>query len=113
MTAPARLKLDDFNSIPAKLNGTVTQAKRKGQARLRLIHPDDVQVQDTHWLVKHFLPVGSLALLTGDGGTGKGTYACTLAAAITRGQMDHISEPCAVLFCGDEDSLGRTLKPRL
>jgi hypothetical protein len=27
--------------------------------------------------------------------------------------MDYIADPRMVLFCGDEDSLGRTLKPRL
>jgi hypothetical protein len=51
-----RVTLDDFNTIPAKLNGSITQGK-KG-SRFKLIHPDDVAVQDTHWLVKHFLPVG-------------------------------------------------------
>src|SRR5437870_13497233 len=96
MTVPARVKLDDFNSIPAKLNGTVTQTKRRGEARLRLIHPDDVQVQDTHWLVKPFLPVVWLALLTADGAAGTGTYACTLAAAMTLGQVGHITAPCDV-----------------
>jgi hypothetical protein len=103
-----RVALKDLNTVP-KRNG----AKPEHGPKLTLIHPDEVEIQDTHWLIKHFLPVGSLALLTGDGGTGKGTYACTLAAAITRGQMDYLNEPRMVLFCGEEDSLGRTLKPRL
>ena len=68
------------------------------------------------------IPADNITLLVGDGGIGKGFFACHLAAAVTNGGYcilddvkEHIPErqPGRVLFINAEDSFSRITKRRL
>lgn len=68
------------------------------------------------------IPADNITLLVGDGGIGKGFFACHLAAAVTNGSYcilddvkEHIPErqPGRVLFINAEDSFSRITKRRL
>jgi hypothetical protein len=52
-------------------------------ARMRLIHPRDVALSPTSWIMRHRIPRNELTLFDGDGGVGKTTVAMTLLAALT------------------------------
>lgn len=56
------------------------------------------------WLIKHWLPAGRLAMLTGEGGAGKSRLALQLAAALAAGETDWINgndELCRVEAPGE------------
>src|SRR5262249_39371673 len=78
---------------------------------------DTVQPERVDWLWKPYLPLGKLALLEGDPGTGKSTLTATLAAHVTTGrpfpgEAGTDREPCNVLFLQSEDGLADTALPR-
>jgi hypothetical protein len=89
----------------------------KSAASLELIGMDSIQEEKVDWLWKGYLPKGKLTLLSGDGGEGKSTITCSLAATITTaGEWpDHSRCEHAgfVLFWSSEDDPGDTIKPRL
>jgi hypothetical protein len=78
---------------------------------------DAVQPERVDWLWKPYLPLGKLALLEGDPGTGKSTLTAMLAAHVTTGrpfpgEADPDREPRNVLFLQCEDGLADTALPR-
>jgi RecA-family ATPase len=79
----------------------------------------DVQERDAVWLVEDYLPAGEICLLAGDGGVGKTSIWCDLAAALTVGKASLLDEPGTrrepkrVAVCTTEDSLAVVIKKRL
>lgn len=91
---------------------------------------EDVEEKDPEWLVPGYLAKNVINILAGDGGTGKSTMWCNLAAAISKGEaslLDWANEdpdddfgapaldrdPQNVLFFSSEDSVEMVLKRRL
>jgi len=87
-----------------------------------LVNISDVEEKEAQWLVTQYIPRGQVTVLAGDGGSGKTTIWCGLAAAVSTGGkmffepvIDDFAkrEPGRVLFFSAEDSLEYTLKARL
>lgn len=81
---------------------------------VRLIN---VAVQPNRFLWWPYLPEGEAVILAGPGGVGKGLTAGDWAARVTRGKRWPLSKERAstgeVLWVEEEDSVGKTLRPRL
>lgn len=90
-----------------------------------LISLSDVEEKEVEWLVWEYMPKGQINIFAGDGGSGKTTLWCGLAAAVSNGtkvffEADNLNEnpfverePQKVMFFSSEDSLEYTLKARL
>ncbi len=87
-----------------------------------LISMDCVQEKEAEWLISGYIPKGNITILAGDGGSGKTTTWCGIAAAVSAGTKvffdtvpDEFAkhEPQKVLFLSSEDSIEYTLKARL
>ena len=80
---------------------------------------DEFEEQEASWLVKDWLPEGQITLLAADGGVGKTTLWCDIAAAISSGKQcildkeSCIREPGMVLIFTTEDSVSKMLKKKL
>lgn len=81
-----------------------------------------IQEKEAEWLVSGYIPKGQINILAGDGGSGKTTAWCGIAAAVSSGNKVFFepvpedfakTEPQRVLFFSSEDSLEYTLKARL
>lgn len=78
--------------------------------------------KEPEWLITDYIPRYQITSLAGDGGSGKTTVWCALAAAVSSGQrtflepewaMPFSGEPGLVMFFSGEDSAAYTLKRRL
>ncbi len=90
-----------------------------------LISLSDVEEKEAEWLVWEYMPKGQINIFAGDGGSGKTTSWCGLAAAVSNGtkvffEAENLNEnpfverePQKVIFFSSEDSLEYTLKARL
>lgn len=90
-----------------------------------LISLSDVEEKEAEWLVWEYMPKGQINIFAGDGGSGKTTSWCGLAAAVSNDTKVFFEaedpnenpfverEPQKVLFFSSEDSLEYTLKARL
>ena len=103
-----------------------------------LVSLSEVEEKEAEWLVWQYMPKGQINIFAGDGGSGKTTLWCGLAAAVSNGtkvffeadnpyenpfeereaQKDHFlcfsfEEREKVIFFSSEDSLEYTLKARL
>lgn len=102
----------------------------KGKARplkgnnLNVITMDEAEEKDPEWLIDKYMPKNQITSLAGDGGCGKTTVWCAIAAAVSNGSLsfmqegEHIpfptdGEPQKVMFFSAEDSYEYTLKRRL
>jgi hypothetical protein len=77
---------------------------------------DEFQPKVVSWLWPRRVPFGAISLLSGDPGIGKSTLAATIAAAVSSGLPlpgSAFTERGAVLILEAEDSVERTLIPRL
>lgn len=74
---------------------------------------------EAKWLVEDLIPAGQITILASDGGVGKTTLACSLAAAISSGTRcildptDVAREPQKVLLLNAEDSIRAKLAKKL
>ena len=79
---------------------------------------------EPEWLIPGYIPKQQITTLSGDGGTGKSTTACAIAAAVSSGGFCFLTsqleqrvsvpnKPGKVLFLSSEDSFSYTLKRRL
>lgn len=87
-----------------------------------LLSLDEVEEKEIAWLVPGYLPRGQVCIMAGDGGTGKTTVWCSLAAAISAGKKVFFDQtpdefakekPQKVLFFSSEDSVEFVLRARL
>lgn len=98
----------------ARAAGTVVfDPWAQGRRRLSEFEPERVE-----WLWQGRIPMGKLAILEGDPGTGKSTLTLDLAARVTRG-LEMPGEPqseypaAGVVLWSAEDGLSDTIRPRL
>ena len=86
-------------------------------SKCKTISALDVQVERAKWLWSGRIPLGTVTLLAGDGGVGKSTFTCALAAALSKadklGGFATVGSPGATLIVSTEDHYGAILKPRL
>lgn len=89
---------------------------------VNLVSMDTVEEKEPEWLVTDYIPRGQITVLAGDGGSGKTTIWCSIAAAVSSGGPCFLNEdnpfakncvPGRVLFFSSEDSAEYTLKGRL
>ena len=85
---------------------------------------DNINEEDPRWLITDYIPRGQITALAGDGGVGKTTVWCAIAAAVSSGKQcfmlnggvpEEFSEcnPEKVMFFSSEDSVEITLRRRL
>ena len=96
------------------------QAKSKAPLSLDLVSLDNVPEERPDWLIPGYIPRYQITTLAGDGGSGKTTVWCNIAAAVSSGRPCFIEhgetvqrEPGTVMFFSAEDSLKYTLVRRL
>jgi len=89
---------------------------------VNLVSMDTVEEKEPEWLVTDYIPRGQITVLAGDGGSGKTTVWCSIAAAVSSGGQCFLNQdnpfakncvPGWVMFFSSEDSAEYTLKGRL
>ena len=90
-----------------------------GNTKLKLIHMEDIAVEEVEWLLYPLIPYGKITILQGDPGEGKTTAVLRIISSLTKGEpLPFESEkkafvPVNVIYQTAEDGLGDTIKPRL
>jgi hypothetical protein len=93
--------------LPADADATVTGTD--------IIYLDDLPPQPVEWLWQHRLAAGTLAMLSGEPGSGKTWVALAIAAALTRGRDPFTGEklkPATVLYASAEHAAAQVIQPR-
>jgi putative DNA primase/helicase len=93
--------------LPADVDATVTGTD--------IVYLADLQPQPVEWLWQHRLARGTLAMLSGEPGSGKTWVALALAAALTRGRDPFTGEelqPATVLYASAEHAAAQVIQPR-
>ena len=91
---------------------------------LEMVSMTDAEEKDPEWLIQDYMPRYQITSLAGDGGSGKTTVWCALAAAVSSGERPFILDgyipfdykligPEKVMFFSAEDSFNYILKRRL
>lgn len=91
---------------------------------LNMTSMDAAEEKEPDWLITDYVPRYQITSLAGDGGSGKTTVWCALAAAVSSGKRPFVlegiipddfatCEPEKVMFFSAEDSFEYTLKRRL
>lgn len=83
---------------------------------------EETEEKTPEWLISGYIPKRKITVLAGDGGAGKTTIWCAIAAAVSSGQPCFLdqdnpfldqAEPGKVLFFSSEDSAEYTLRGRI
>jgi len=86
-------------------------------AGLDVVCMADVKPASIEWLWPNWIAIGKVAILAGEGGRGKSTILCDLAARTTMGDRwpdgATASSAGGVIILAAEDDVGDTLAPRL
>jgi AAA domain len=93
--------------LPANADATVTGTD--------IVYLADLQPQPVEWLWQHRLAAGTLAMLSGEPGSGKTWVALAIAAALTRGRDPFTGEklkPATVLYASAEHAAAQVIQPR-
>ena len=80
-----------------------------------IVYLADLQPQPVEWLWQHRLAAGTLAMLSGDPGSGKTWVAVAIAAALTGGRDPFTGEklkPATVLYASAEHAATQVIQPR-
>jgi putative DNA primase/helicase len=80
-----------------------------------ILYLADLQPEPVEWLWQHRLAAGTLAMLSGEPGSGKTWVALAIAAALTRGRDPFTSEklkPATVLYASAEHAAAQVIQPR-
>ena len=100
----------------ADANTPMDKGKADKKHRAVVISFDEIEERETEWLWDNKIPAGELCLLSGLAGQGKTFWTCYLSAIISNGWNWPDGTPCPqgnVLFFRGEDSIEKTVKPRL
>ncbi|RGV96539.1 hypothetical protein DWV97_08045 [Ruminococcus sp. AF14-10] len=104
---------------------TAVQGKivKKDSFSLEMMSMEDVEEKAPEWLIAGYVPRHQITVLAGDGGVGKTTAWCDIAASVSSGKPCFLErgipeefakhDPGKVLFFSSEDSPEYTLKSRL
>lgn len=112
----------EANRDLSKRKNWKTQPPEKREYPQDLANLEQVEEKEAEWLIPSYIPKNQVTILAGDGGAGKTTIWCELAAAISSGRNSFLShdlpfnedqKPARVLFFSSEDSVEYTLKGRL
>lgn len=110
-------RLIEENGEPAELCLLEQEEQSKNKKCRAIIKPfSEIEERDTEWLWNNKIPAGELCLLSGLPGQGKTFLTCYLASVISQGWDWPDGTRCqqgAVLFFRGEDSIEKTMKPRL
>ncbi len=93
--------------FPANADATVTGTD--------IVYLADLQPQPVEWLWQDRLAAGTLAMLSGEPGSGKTWVALAIAAALTRGRDPFTGEklkPATVLYASAEHAAAQVIQPR-
>src|SRR5450631_4406094 len=93
--------------LPADADATITGTD--------IVCLADLQPQPVEWLRQHRLAAGTLAMLSGEPGSGKAWVALAIAAALTRGRDPFTGEklkPATVLYASAEHPAAQVIQPR-
>jgi len=93
--------------LPSDADATVTGTD--------IVYLADLQPQPVEWLWQHRLAAGTLAMLSGEPGSGKTWVALAIAAALTRGRDPFTGEelkPATVLYASAEHAAAQVIQPR-
>jgi putative DNA primase/helicase len=93
--------------LPADADATVTGTD--------IVYLTDLQPQPVEWLWQHRLAAGTLAMFSGEPGSGKTWVALAIAAALTRGRDPFAGEklkPATVLYASTEHAAAQVIQPR-
>lgn len=92
----------------------------KGILKLDIIAAKDIEVVPVEWLWYRFIPKGEITLLDGNPGLGKSQMVADIAARVSKGfamppleSGTKVSEPGNVMMLCAEDTVEKTVKPRL
>lgn len=89
----------------------------KPEVGLEVVCMADVKAKPIEWLWQDWVAIGKVSVLAGEGGVGKSTILCDLAARTTRGQQWPDGGPAtdsgSVIILAAEDDVEDTLAPRL
>lgn len=106
-----------------KLGSCDKNARQSNINNLELVSMEEVEEKTPEWLIAGYIPRYQITTLAGEGGAGKTTIWCDIAAAVSSGNPCFLereipeefckSEPGKVLFFSSEDSFEYTLKGRL
>src|ERR1700730_419288 len=80
-----------------------------------IVYLADLQPQPVEWLWQHRLAAGTLAMISGEPGSGKTWVALAIAAALTRGRDPFTGEklkPATVLYASAEHPAAQVIQPR-
>lgn len=91
---------------------------------LSMLTVNEIEEKQVDWLVMDYIPKGQITILGGEGGSGKTSTWCAIAAAISSGNPCFMvkdlmpegfitEEPRKVMFFSAEDSVEHVLKARL
>lgn len=90
---------------------------------LELVSMNSIEEKSPEWLITDYMPKYQITVMAGDGGSGKTSAWCAIAAAISSGELTFLenfipedftkSKSGKVLFFSSEDSFEYTLKGRL
>lgn len=99
-----------------------SQPPEASKEPVNLVNLEETEEKTPEWLISGYLPKRKVTVLAGDGGSGKTTIWCSIAAAISSGQPCFLShgnpfarniEAGKVLFFSSEDSAEYTLRGRM
>jgi putative DNA primase/helicase len=104
------------NGHPDKARSRHVRDARGAEPGLEVLCLADVQARPIEWLWKNWLAIGKVSILAGEGGKGKSTILCDLAARTTRGMPwpdnAEASPPGDVFIMAAEDDIEDTRYPR-
>ena len=110
------------NSALRYEKGEITgNESRSGKSKdpVELLSMEDVEEKEITWLIPCWIPEQAVTIIGGDGGAGKTTLWCDLAAKISAGkttlldQAKAFRDPATVLFFSSEDSADTVLLKKL
>ena len=105
---------------------SATGSFKPSKSPIILTPMDAVEEKTPEWLIPGYMPKNEICILAGDGGAGKTSIWCAVAAAVSSGNRSFLEQfetinpftgtyrdPGKVLFFSSEDSAEYTLKGRL
>lgn len=95
------------------------QQEENGEFYSKFRTLDEFEEQEASWLIPGWIPEGQITLLAADGGTGKTSLWCAIAAAVSAGELCFLDpegyhrDPKQVLFLTTEDSIRKKLRKKI